>query len=405
MFTMLNYKGTTVYILCFLFIFDLFQTFSNWAGNKYITLEYVSKNMAVCPPYFQSCVRYYFFDTIPMSYGQNILYMVLGIFLFLSLYFLYTKEYQKFLFFISIPFLYKIIYQYFLTYLIPGNYNVLGIFFGLVLLFSLYKVFYLRVLLVVFYLCAAGIKVHTGYMTGSVFTSLSLGVPLVPRFLLPYAGIFFFLLCIIAPLVLLFAKNIRHRVGALVLLTGFHMYSISMVGFRYSLLLIPLLWLLFYFEKEEIVFEKKYLQDYGAIVIILTMIILQVIPLFIKGDERMTGEGYRYGYYMYDGNHQCESHKKVYYKDGSTEEMNTKNITAMYSCDPYEEWFKINRFCRLQKVEKISWTYDHSLNGLPYRRIVKSENACTLKYTPFSHNEWIHEDGEQLTKEVIKNSI
>lgn len=405
MFTMLNYKGTTVYILCFLFIFDLFQTFSNWAGNKYITLEYVSKNIAVCPPYFQSCVRYYFFDTIPMSYGQNILYMVLGIFLFLSLYFLYTKEYQKFLFFISIPFLYKIIYQYFLTYLIPGNYNVLGIFFGLVLLFSLYKVFYLRILLVVFYLCAAGIKVHTGYMTGSVFTSLSLGAPLVPRFLLPYAGIFFFLLCIIAPLVLLFAKNIRYRVIALVLLSGFHMYSISMVGFRYSLLLIPLLWLLFYFEKEEIVFEKKYLQDYGAIVIILTMIILQVIPLFIKGDERMTGEGYRYGYYMYDGNHQCESHKKVYYKDGSTEEMNTKNITAMYSCDPYEEWFKINRFCRLQKVEKISWTYDHSLNGLPYRRIVVSENACTLKYTPFSHNEWIHEDGEQLTKEVIKNSI
>ncbi len=401
----INFKEPILPTICFLFIFDLFQTFSSWIGNKYITLQYATNNMAVCPPYFQSCLRYYFLDTVPISYGQNILYMVLGVFLFLALYFLYTKEYQKFLFFISIPFLYKIIYQYFLTYLVPGNYNVLGIFFGLVLLFSVYKIFYLRVVFVVFYLCAAVIKLHAGYMTGSIFTSLSLGVPLVPRFFLPYAGMFFFLLCVIPPLTLLFSKNRTYRLSALILLTGFHMYSISMVGFRYSLLLLPLLWLLFYFEKEEIIFEKKYLKDYFAIIAIFVMVLLQTLPLYIKGDERMTGEGYRYGYYMYDGNHQCESHKKIYYKDGSTENLQAKNTTAMYSCDPYEEWFKIKRFCRLEKVQKITWTYDHSLNGLPYRRIVDSEDACVLQYKPFSHNEWIDEDGEVLSKEVVKNSI
>jgi hypothetical protein len=135
------------------------------------------------------------------------------------------------------------------------------------------------------------------------------------------------------------------------------------------------------------------------------MFSLQVIPLFIKGDERLTGEGYRYGYYMYDGNHQCESVKKIYFKDGTNKEIKLESKIAMYSCDPYEEWFKIKRLCNPEKVEKVEWTYDHSLNGDKYKRIVDVENACLLNYKAFSHNKWINESGEYTEKEVIKNSI
>jgi hypothetical protein len=401
----INYKENTVYILSFLFIFDLFQTFSRWINDNFTTLNYIKNNLAVCPPYFQDCLRYYFLDNTPVSYGQNILYMILGIFLFLALYFLYVKDYNKFLLFVSVPFLYKIFYQYFLTYLVPGNYNVLGIFFGLVLLFSTYKIFYLRVLLVSFYFCAAVVKIHEGYFTGSVFSSLNLGVPLIPNIFLSYVGILFFLLCIIAPVFLLFSKNKNTKLISLIMLTCFHLYSITMVSFRYPILIIPILWLLFYFEKEDFVLDKKYLKDYFSIFIIGFMFSLQVIPLFIKGDERLTGEGYRYGYYMYDGNHQCESVKNIYFKDGANKIIKLENKIAMNSCDPYEEWFKIKRLCNPEKVEKVEWTYGHSLNGDKYKRIVNVENACLLNYKAFSHNKWINEKGEYTEKEVIKNSI
>lgn len=178
-----------------------------------------------------------------------------------------------------------------------------------------------------------------------------------------------------------------------------------MVGFRYPILLVPLLWILFHYEKEEFTFERKYLKDYIPLFLLCSMCLLQVLPFFIQGDSRLTGEGYRYGYYMYDGNHQCESKKKIYFKDGTIKELFWENKKALYACDPYEEWFKIKRWCNPEKVTKVEWTYDHSLNGLPYKRIVDEKNACTLVYKPFFHNTWIQEGGVYVDKKVIKNSI
>ncbi len=403
--TLLDFRRSSVYALCFLLVLDLIQTFSVWKNESFVTLDAITKNIAVCPPYFQNCLSYYFLDTVPISYGQNILYMVLGGLVFLALYFLYQRKYDLFVLALSFPLLYKFLYVYFLTYLPTGNYTVFGLFFGLLLLFSAYKVVYLRILVVVFYLCAAIIKLHDGYLSGDVFSSLSLGAPLVPAFLLPYTGIAFLVFCVIAPLGLLLSKKALHRNIFLWTLTAFHLYSISMVGFRYPLLLIPILWVLFHYEKEPFYFKKEYLRDFFSVAIIGSMVLLQLIPFFIKGDERLTGEGYRYGYYMYDGNHQCESKKIVYFKDGTTKEMLWENKKAMYSCDPYEEWFKIQRWCNPEKVASISWTYDHSLNGEKYRRIVDEKNACGLVYKPFIHNTWIQERGILLDKEVIKNSI
>ena len=401
----LDFGRNSVYSLCYIFLLDLVHTFSVWKNESLVTLDAITKNTAVCPPYFQNCLSYYFLDTVPISYGQNILYMTLGGLVFLALYFLYQRKYALFALTVLIPLVYKFGYLFFLTYLPTGNYTVFGLFFGLVLLFSSYKIVYLRILVVAFYLCAAVIKLHEGYLLGDVFSSLALGVPGAPAFLIPYIGIAFLVFCIAMPLGLLFSKKTIWRNGFLWAITLFHIYSISMVGFRYPLLLIPILWILFHYEKEEFSFEKKHCKDFISIFIIAVMILAQGIPFFIKGDERLTGEGYRYGYYMYDGNHQCESKKIISFKDGTIKEMFWENKKAMYSCDPYEEWFKIKRWCNPDKVASISWTYDHSLNGKKYRRIVDEKNACNLMYTPFKHNQWIQEEGVLLDKEVIKNSI
>ena len=400
----LTFKTTTLYALCVLFVVDILISFNYFFSNVFLTRAAVDANKVVCPPYFKDCLFAYVLDAPPQGYSQNILFMIIGTFIFVALFFLYKKNFTYFSWFISVPLFFKIALIYFLTYLIPGNFHVFGIFFGLILLFSLYKIFFLRLLIVAFYLCASVVKIHEGYVTGTVFSSLALGAPIVPDTLLPYVGVGFFLMCSILPLFLL-STIAKVRLTALALLTIFHLYSITMVGFRYPILLLPILWLLFYFEEEKIVFQKQYLKDYVGVLIISLMVFLQFVPLFIQGDERLTGEGYRYGYYMYDGNHQCVSTKKVFFNNGETKDIVWENTKAMYACDPYEEWYKIQRWCDPKNVSKIAWTYDHSLNGALYRRIVNVENACGLLYHPFSHNAWINEQGEILQKSVIKNSI
>ena len=407
MYKIFDFKDSVLYALCFLLIVDLWNTLLFFGSNilkLQITKAQVLSNSAVCPPYFQDCLSLYVFDVPPDGYSQNIVLAGIGGLVFLALFFLYTRDFVRFSYCIAIPLFCKILIVYFLTYLVPGNYNVLGIFFGLILLFSIHKIFFLRILMVSFYLCASVLKVHSGYLTGTVFSSLALGLPLVPDIVLPYVGIIFLLICIIPPLCLL-APSKRIRLVALFILTVFHVYSASVVGQRYVVLVLPILWLLFYFKEESFVCNKQYLKDWGGIIIISCMLLLQCLPLFIQGDERLTGEGYRYGYYMYDGNHQCVSTKKIVLDNGEIRNLVWENKKAMFACDPYEEWYKIKRWCDLEKVRNIEWTYDHSLNGAPYRRIVDVKNACELTYHPFSHNEWIREDGATIDKKVIKNSF
>lgn len=399
-----NFGSLTLSALAFLFLLDLVQSFSTYIDLPHVTLEAIKNNTAVCPPYFTKCLNLYFFDTLPTSYSQNIFYAILGTFIFAAFVFLYKKDYFKFVIFSSIPLLYKIFLIYFLTYLIPGNYNSFGVFLGIILLFSAYKVFYLRILVCLFYLCSAVIKLHQGYLSGEVFSSLNLGAPLIPSYFLEYVGVLFFLMCALAPFFLL-NGNKRVRVFFLLVLTVFHLYSIIMVGFRYPLLLLPIIWILFYFEDQKVELKRLYLKDFVGMLTLGLMVLLQLLPLAIRGDERMTGEGYRYGYYMYDGNHQCSSHKKIYLESGEIRDMFFENTKALYSCDPYEEWFKIQRLCGSPLVSNVSWTYDHSLNGGQYRRIVDSFNACILDYSPFIHNEWINENGPIQDREVLKNSI
>lgn len=397
-------KGSYV-VLCYLLLLDLVMTFIVWQKEPFITLSAIKANSAVCPPYFKECLSLYFLDTLPTSYGVYILYTLLFSLVVMASFFLYKKMYKAFIITAAVPLLYKVLYLYFLTYLATGNYASLGIFFGIILLFSTYKLFYLRLVFLMLYLCASVIKLHDGYLSGEVFSSLSLGVPFFPGWTIPYLGVAFLLFCIIAPLGLIFSKREHVRNWFLLFLILFHVYSSSMVGFRYPLLIIPILFILWYHEKEHFIFKKEYLKDVVGVIVIVSMIILQVLPLFIKGDERITGEGYKYGYYMYDGNHQCESVKEVVFTDGGKQVLTWYNKRALFACDPYEEWFKIQRVCASGLVASVTWRYDHSLNGAPYRRIIDEKNACNLKYMPFKHNAWIKENRPAIATPVFKNGI
>ena len=385
---------------------DFVYTFSDWINQGYLSVQSVQDNTAVCWPYFKSCTSLYVFDSLPFGYSLNILYMVLGLFLFVSLYYAYVENWNRALMYLIVPTIFKFFMIYMFSYLVVGNFNIISLFLALFLIFSKDKLHSLKVLFTLFYLCAAFIKINPGYISGDIFASLKLGVPLLPDYFLNYYGVLFLLILLVLP-ILLWSTNLKVRLFSISILTIFHIYSIALVGYRYPVLCIPILWLLFFFAEHQKFETKRLIKDYFAFVIILLLIISQIIPIMIKGDERITSEGEKYGFYMFTANRQCVREINVYYKDGTQKENVYKEYRGMRRCDPYEDWYRIQNTCKQEKVKSVKWSFNVSVNGSNFYNLVSAENACGLKdYKPFEHNDWIDLTGKQdKNLPVYKNSI
>src|SRR6185437_8868018 len=80
----------------------------------------------------------------------------------------------------------------------------------------------------------------------------------------------------------------------------------------------------------------------------------------------------------------------VRYQDGTEKPGSVSSDRAQDRCDPYTYWYTLNQMCqRDPSIESVRWTFDHSVNGGPFYRIVDVPNACALTYKPFGHNAWI----------------
>lgn len=136
------------------------------------------------------------------------------------------------------------------------------------------------------------------------------------------------------------------------------------------------------------------------------LIFLQLTPKMIPGDEKLTLEGNYYGLYMFESNHQCISNATYYFEDETTETETHTSMSARNRCDPYQYWFRFNEICEHKpEVERVAWTFDHSINGNSFLRIVDLEDACSVDYSPFGRNEWIktHEDNPPAMGKPAKN--
>jgi hypothetical protein len=78
---------------------------------------------------------------------------------------------------------------------------------------------------------------------------------------------------------------------------------------------------------------------------------------------------------------------------------------ARERCNPYDAVNRFKLYCKNAGVAKIALTFDHSINGSAFYRIVDEPNLCQLKYHPFSHNTWIKTeyDAPKLIGYPVKN--
>jgi hypothetical protein len=184
----------------------------------------------------------------------------------------------------------------------------------------------------------------------------------------------------------------QHRLlqrSALAFFIAFHLYSGLLVAYHYPAMVLPTLLILFgplYTYTPAPLTRRATL----GWLLLLTMLCLQFIPRLIPGDEKLTMEGNKFGLFMFEANHQCISTEHIMFKNGSTTDTRDESDNARSRCDPYRYWFVINTLCqRNPTIASVAWTFDHSVDGGPFLRIVDVSNACTLHYSAFAHNNWI----------------
>ncbi len=371
-------------------------SFEHWIG---FDTARTSHN-PLCWPFFQSCTDWYIIDSkLPDGYSQNIFYSGLFGFIFGGLYLAYFQRWKGVYLILWILFLWKC-YITFTSFYTRPNFELYHTIFTLIFLCVPHKKFFLRLSDIWFYFLAAAVKFHPGWILGTYFTSLQLGMPIFPDSLAPvWTNVLIFIQ--LFGVWFLFSQNKIWRSGILLILVGFHLYSAILVGYRFPFMAgVPLL-ILFAYEplsKLQVPIDKKSILGWCVIVFLF---IAQMISHLIPGDEKITLEGNFYGQFMFEANHQC-----VYRVKEKETVLNHGSInSARQRCDPYTILSQFKRVYCVDGGTPKSWTLDHSINGGPFYRVVDVPDLCTLEYKPFGRNSWINapEWGAPAVGRPVKN--
>lgn len=380
------------------FLISFLATFSGWISTGF-TSKYA--NM-LCSPHITDCAFYKsIIALIPLPYGysQTIFYVFLFGLICLGFYYIYTKEFELLWITILLLWLYKI---YIIYGFGAGNYDYYDVILIAVFLFAKNKLYWLRVFFLILYFLSSTIKIHEGWILGTYFTSLQTGLPIFGNYLAPIATN----IVIISQMVFswfLFRpkKSILFTVGFFYFLL-FHLYSGILVEYRYMITSIPLLVILFYLP-ESVPYTKT--KNVFPILFFTLLLLLQSVAIRIPGDQKLTLEGNEYGMYMFEANHQCIATYTINYTNGDSKTETRLNSDARSRCDPYQYVYGYKNRCSIPGVKDIQFTFDHSINGNPFYRIVDAPNLCTLTYKPFTHNPWIKsgEDNPQMIGRPVKD--
>lgn len=369
-------------------LLSYFLAFHAWINSTAITLDTFARGQHLCWPYFQSCGEWYFLRALPYGYSQTFLYMCLFGTLVLTVYLMQRREWTLAHMLLTLSFLWHFLVAFVFTFSLAGNYDYYLAGFGFILLFIPHKEFFLKITLVLFYFLSTAAKIHETWILGTYFSALKTGLPLFPDWSIPFWTNGIIAMEMVGAWFLLARPSFIQK-AVFVFFVIFHLYSGLLVEYRYPATVLPTLVILFgaFYTYTPTPLDRRSIAGW---LFVLLLFIAQALPHLIYGDEKLTMEGNKFGLYMFDANHQCISNMEAQFKDGTSQIFRDETTSARARCDPYRYFFRIKTVCeRDARVERISWTLDHSVNGGPFFRIVEEVDACQLQYRSFVHNPWI----------------
>ncbi len=400
-------------------LFYFYVTFSVWIGKTLITVETARRGAAVCWPYFKNCGDLYFFHVLPDGFTQSEFYMLLFGLMMLIVYFMWKKQWAYAHMLLALLLVWKIFVIFVLSYIIAGPYDYYHIFLTATLLFIPHKEYFLKLVFVLLYFVSVTVKLSPAWIEGTYFSSMKTGIPLFPDWFIPISTNIVIFVQIVEAWFLLSRNWLLQRMS-LVFALYFHLYSGIFVFYDYPSIALPPIAILFgpMYRYQRPPFDKKSIAGWCIIALIL---LFQLLGFIIPTDRYLTLEGNRFGMFMFEANHQCIATVTKQYlfersasgdfeklagtkcnsfyclvlqktttlgKGTSQQVLRYESGTAWNRCDPYEWWAQLHETCS-SAMPTISMTFDHSINGGPFYRIVDVPDICNVDYQPFRHNEWI----------------
>ncbi len=365
-------------------------SFKGWESSYLSTLNAANNGDAICWPMFQGCYDLFFMNRRPHGYIQNTIFMSMLGLIFVAAYGLIAKKYVTAHFCILILFIWKA-YLTSINYMANGNFDYYHTAFTFIFLFLPHKRFFGSLSIPLFYFLSTATKIHEGWTLGTYFTSMVTDLPLFPDgttmlwtnmvILMEMVGAWF-----------LFSKHKHIQKTVFAFFVIFHLYSGTLVGYHYPLIVTPALLIFFgplYKPFHSVPLDRKAIAGW---LLMCCLVSAQMISHVIPGDEKLTFEGNFYGLYMFEANHQCSilmtnENGDIVYRADTT--------SARNRCDPYNYMFRgQKKFCQGETQSKISFKQTHSINGGPFYLIVDEADLCALEYKPFSRNRWIKTEDE-----------
>lgn len=388
-------------LLFYVITASFFVTFYGWINNAAVSIKTYIDGNNVCPPYFLNCGGYYFLQGLPYGYTQGMFYVGLYLLLLLGVWAAINKKWVIAHSIILICLLWKVLFSFVFTYGLIGNFDYYDMALAFVWLFLQQKEFFAKVTFVWLYFLASTIKIHDGWILGNYFNSLYTGAPFFGFSNLPIVTNFVTFMQIVGAW-FLFSKNRYLYWFAFSYFLAFHIYSGIIVNYRYITVSIPALLVLFgvgrmFLQPTNLDWKILKINKRTVFGYLFLLMLLggQMVAIFIPGDQKKTLEGNYYGLFMFEAAHQCYSNATMHFKNSTTTKILFQdNNMANNRCDPYRYFYTLKTVCDKgyldgKTIDRISWKFDHSINGYKYERIVDTDNVCMFDYKSFSHNDWI----------------
>jgi hypothetical protein len=387
-------------------------TFATWTGWQ--TVWHLSnRGEPICWPLFEQCFRYRVLTfeqvtAVLLAYGAL---SVVSAVLFL----LPRRAAAAYLWLVLVNLVKTAIYVQ--EYRLRMNQHYMLYMATLVFLFLPNKRHLLRYTLVFFYVWASTLKYNAEWLGGHALYHDPL---LVPKALIPASCAYVvFLESFIVWGVLSGRRWLMWTSFAQLIL--FHIISWPVVGFFYPLLMFALLTIFPLTVRHPQAGEPPSLlralwsgrQPRSTYAFLAFFSLLQLVPVAMPGDEKITGEGRLFSLHMFDSRIFCKGALTLKFKDGTIQEQPIPfRWTTRIRCDPAANFSRAKRLCHEHRNDPnfvdLDLVYEaRRAHQKTKRPLVSITDFCRqdLSYSIWRPNEWILKDkGTFLSASVSSRS-
>ena len=373
----LNTRRSDLVALYSSMVLGFILNLSSWFGGKIATTNGYE---IICSRFIQNCEKFIFLEGTPTSWNDQIFHFIIFLFLVFSVYFFIKGKHKKSALLLVPPLIIEGLFGFVLFEQSSIPFIYYHFFPCIIFLFSKNPFNDLKWMIVLLYILAGWVKLDEGWLAGGYFHNLELGLPLISSSLITPISILVTVMELSSGLLL--CKIARVKGIYLKFFYIFHLYSFILVGYRYPLLCLPLLY--FTFSISQATYRPTKFFNFVASILIL----FNLLPHLIDSNYKLTDQGNSLALNMFDANRQSFSKMTIHNKNGDKEVIE-KNTTHAYDrVKPYHYWFIAKKKCG-EGIEKISWELDISLNGGAFWRVVDLEDICLVSFKPLSKNSWI----------------